>query len=77
MLVRLEIEVGATDEAEPGAVGAAENLLRKLERDRVAGPPRQLEAVADDVCRSELFVGVVVLIVLAIAMTVYFVYGGR
>src|SRR5207249_903997 len=66
VFVRLEVEVDTADKAQPGAVGAAENLLGKLERDRVAAPLRQLEAVVDDIDRLQLLVStVVVRVVLA------------
>src|SRR6185503_15498946 len=56
VLVRLVVEVLAADRAEAGAVGPAEDLVRQLERDRVARPGREVELVVLDVDRPQLLV---------------------
>jgi hypothetical protein len=60
VLVRLAVEVHAAHGTEPGAVGPAEDLLRQLERDRVARPRRELEPIVDDVGCPQLLVGTIV-----------------
>ena len=54
VLVRLDVQVLPADRAEPGAVRPAEDLVRELERDRVARPRAELEVVAHDVVGVEL-----------------------
>jgi hypothetical protein len=49
--------------------------VRELEREAEEGKSARTPLIA--ITGVSLFVGVVVVIVLAIAMTVYFVYGGR
>ena len=56
MVVRLVVQVLAADRAETGAVGAAEDLVRQLERERVARPGGEVELVVLDVGRPQLFV---------------------
>ena len=48
---------------------------KELEAEAAEGKSARTPAIA--ITGVSLFVGVVVVIVLAIAMTVYFVYGGR
>ena len=55
MLVRLGVEVLAADGTEPGAVGAAEDLVGQRERDRVARPGREVEPVVLEVLRPLVF----------------------
>src|SRR6185312_11936309 len=55
--MRLVVEVLAANGAETGAVGAAEDLVREREDQRVARPRRQIEAAVDEV-RSGQLVGV-------------------
>src|SRR5262249_52413267 len=45
VLVRLGIQILAADRAEAGAIVAAEDLVGQCERDRVAGPGGEVEAV--------------------------------
>src|SRR5262249_22646879 len=52
--VRLLVQVLATGRAEAGAVGAAEDLVRQRERDRVTRPAGQVEAVVDEGRRPQL-----------------------
>jgi hypothetical protein len=54
VLVRLEVQVLAADRTEAGAVGPAEDLLRKRQRDRVARPGIHVELVVDEVRRAQL-----------------------
>ena len=54
VLVRLGIQVLSAHGAQAGAVGLAQDLLRKGERDRVAHPRRELEPVVDHVVRPQL-----------------------
>jgi DNA-binding transcriptional LysR family regulator len=49
VLVRLEVQVAAADRAESRAVGPAEDLLGKLERDHVARPPADIQTVVGHV----------------------------
>src|SRR5207245_5439304 len=56
VLVRLDVQILAADGAEPGAVGAAQDLVRQRERDRVAGPRREVERLVADVGRAQLLV---------------------
>jgi hypothetical protein len=54
VLVRLLVQVLATERAEACAVGAAENLVRQGQRDRVARPRREVEVAVDDIGRAQL-----------------------
>src|SRR5688572_30336330 len=54
VLVRLLVQVLAADGAQTRAVLAAEDLIRKLERDGVARPDAQLELLVDDVVGVQL-----------------------
>lgn len=54
MLVRLAVEIAAAHGAETGAIGPAEDLVGQLERDRVARPGGEVEAVVLDVRRRQL-----------------------
>jgi len=63
--VRLVVQVLAADLAEPGAVGAAEDLVGQCERDRIAGPGRDGEHVALDVLGRHLLVVRLLVLVLA------------
>lgn len=54
VLVGLDVQVLAADRAQTRAVGAAQDLIRDLERDRVAQPCRELQVVVDDVVRPQL-----------------------
>src|SRR4051794_27970397 len=56
VLVRLEVEVAAADRAEPRAVGAAEDLLRQGEDERVARPRAEVEALVREVRGLQLLV---------------------
>ena len=56
VVVRLVVQVLAADRAEAGAVGLAEDLVRQLERDRVARPGREVELVVLEVDRAQLLV---------------------
>jgi len=58
MLVRLVVQVLAADRAEARTVGAAEDLLRQRERDRIPRPRPDLELLVDDVLRAEALVRV-------------------
>ncbi len=58
MLVWLRVQVAAADRAEAGAVGSAEDLVRKREGDRVARPGGEVEPVVHEVRRPELLVAV-------------------
>jgi hypothetical protein len=48
------VEIGPTTCAQPRAVLPAEHLLGELERDRVAGPRREVEPIVLDVRRAQL-----------------------
>ena len=50
----LHVQVLPADRAEPGAVLTAEDLLGKLESDRIPRPRAQLQVVVDHVVRVEL-----------------------
>src|SRR4051812_11398381 len=52
--MRLVVQVTAADRAEPRAVDAAEDLFRKREDDRIAGPRREIELRVAHVGRSQL-----------------------
>jgi hypothetical protein len=54
VLVRLDVQVLAAHGAEPSAVLSAEDLLGKLESDRIARPRTQLELAVGDVVRVQL-----------------------
>ena len=54
--VRLVVQVLPALGAQPGAVGAAEDLVRQRERHRIASPLGDLEVRADDVLRPQLLV---------------------
>ena len=54
--MRLLVQVLAADRAEARAVGAVQDLLRQLERERVARPGGEVERVIRDVRRFELLV---------------------
>src|SRR5437667_11176921 len=54
MPVRLDVQVAAAHGTEAGAVGAAEDLVRERERDRVARPGREVETVGLEVWRPQL-----------------------
>ena len=54
--VRLLVQILAAHRAQAGAVGAVQDLLRQLERERVARPGREVERVVRDVRRLELLV---------------------
>src|SRR2546423_4181795 len=47
--VRVGVQILAANGAEPRAVGPAEDLQRQRERDRVAGPGREVEPVLVEV----------------------------
>ena len=55
VLVRLGVEVLAADRAEPGAVGAAEDLIGQRERDCVASPGGEVQPVVLEVLRPLVF----------------------
>jgi DNA-binding transcriptional LysR family regulator len=57
VLVRLDVQVLATVRAEPGAIVAAQDLLRHGERDNVARPVADLQLVVGDVVRAEIVGG--------------------
>src|SRR5581483_9274356 len=63
--VRLLVQVLPADAAEAGAVGPAEDLVRELERHRVARPLGDVEIRARDVLRRHLLVLRVLVLVLA------------
>ena len=66
VLVWLAVEIAPADVAEPRAIGAAEDLFRKLERDRVSRPLRELEPIVYDVRARELLVpGILAGVILA------------
>ena len=50
----LGVQVLAADRAESGAVRPAENLQRQRQRDRIAGPGREIEPVVLQVRRPQL-----------------------
>src|SRR4029077_2076008 len=50
------VQVLAADRAEARAVGAAEDLLRQLEHDRVSGPRREVELLVGDVGAAQLVI---------------------
>lgn len=54
VLVGLDVQVFPADRAQAGAVGAAENLLGNLERDRVPRPGSDLKLILGDVVRTQL-----------------------
>src|SRR5207248_5178086 len=51
VLVRLDIEVLATDGTEAGAIGPAEDLVRQRKGDRVVRPRREVDSVVREVLR--------------------------
>src|SRR5215203_4938271 len=54
VLVRRVVEVASANRAQPRAVLSAEDLVRKLEHERVARPRREIELVVRHVGRPEL-----------------------
>src|SRR6266511_3497835 len=48
------VQIAAADGAQPGAVGPAEDLFRKLEDERVARPAREVELVVLEIWRAQL-----------------------
>ena len=56
VLVRLYVQILAAVRAEACAVGAAQDLLRQRERDRISRPRADLELLVDDVLRAEALV---------------------
>ena len=56
VLVGLDVQVPAADRAEAGAVRAAEDLVGQRERDGVARPGGEVEAVVLEIGRPELLV---------------------
>lgn len=66
VLVWLAVEIAPADVAKPRTIGAAEDLLRKLERNRIPRPLRELEPVVDDVrARKLLVAGILAGVILA------------
>src|SRR5262249_21257248 len=57
VLVRLGVQVATAHGAEPRAVLAAEDLVRQLQRDRIARPRGQVDAVVLDVRAPQLLGG--------------------
>jgi len=72
--VRLLVQILAAHRAQARAIGAVQDLLRQLERERVARPRREIEGIVRDVRRLKLLVAVQVVNGFLLPITLFFVW---